>query len=131
MDLIPLRIKSGTVLGYEGCILNEVLLILRGCVGRESSIETKMGLPPQYLIEGTIFGEKEVMFNLELQATYTALCDCYILSITKENFNSLLQTSDHFKQQVIKVVRDRDQIRHNEIMRKKNGEPIEEPLMTQ
>lgn len=91
--------------------MNEVLLILRGCVGRESSIETKMGLATQYLIEGTIFGEKEVILNLELQATYTALCDCYILSIAKDNFNLLLQSSVLFKKQIIKVVYDRDKIR--------------------
>lgn len=115
---------KGTVLGFEGCHLDEIFLLLTGCVLRESKQETEMGLPPHYLIEGTMFGEKEIMFDRELCATYTAMCDCYILKVTKKDFQKLMDSSDPFRNEVIGIARDRERLRIIEINRIKNGEPV-------
>lgn len=116
-----MRIKSGTVLCKEGCHLDEIFLLLSGCVFRESEKETKMGLPPHYMIEGTVFGEREVMFDRECSATYTALCNCYILKITKKSFMNLMDSCEPFRNEIVKIAREREKIRLTELTRLKEG----------
>lgn len=106
-----MRVKNGTILCQEGCHLDELFLLLTGCVYRESEAEKKLGLPAHYLIEGTIFGEKEVLFDRECSATYTALCDCYILKITKKSFLSLMDTCETFRNEIVNLARGREKIR--------------------
>ena len=110
-----MRIKNGTVLCQEGCALDEIFLLLTGCVYRESLKEKELGLSPHYLIEGTVFGEKEVMFDRECSATYTALCDCYILKITKESFLMLMDSCEPFRNEIVKIAREREKIRLTEL----------------
>lgn len=84
---------------------------------RESEQEKQSGLPPHYLIEGTIFGEREVLFDRDCTATYTALCDCYILKITKKSFLSLMDSCETFRIEIVKLARGREKIRLVELLR--------------
>lgn len=128
LKLIPMRIKAGTVLGFEGCHLEEIFLLLDGCVLRESKVEQEMGLPARYLVEGFIFGEKNVLFNKELSGTYTAQCDCDILKITKEDFLALMSQNESFRQQILHITSDRETLRVIDINKVKSGEPLEEGI---
>ena len=99
---------------------------MAGCVYRESQKEKEMGLFPHYMIEGTVFGEREVMFDRECSATYTALCDCYILKITKKSFMMLMDTCEPFRDEIVKIAREREKIRLTELAKLKDGQEIEE-----
>ena len=82
LQFMPMRIKSGTVLGEEGFYIEEVFLLLTGCVLRESTREAALGLPPHYLTEGAIFGER-IFLDKELKNTNTAVCDSILFKIPK------------------------------------------------
>jgi len=126
LQLTPIKIKQGTVLCNEGCHLDEIFLLLSGCVYRDSVREKKAGLPPHYLIEGTIFGEREVMCDVECNATYTALSDCTILLINKKGFMNLMDHCENFTNDIVKIAREREKTRLTQLMKLKEGQTIEE-----
>ena len=59
----PMRIKSGTVFAEEGSLADEVFFLLTGCVKRESEEETALQMQPNFLVEGVIFGEADLILK--------------------------------------------------------------------
>jgi CRP-like cAMP-binding protein len=60
-----LVLKQGTIIIKEGSIALEIYFLLRGCVKRSTYFkDVEQDTPiPHYLIEGTIFGEQDMIFN--------------------------------------------------------------------
>ena len=78
-----MRIREGTCLARENSAPNEVYFLLAGCIMRESEEEKKRGIKNTYLIEGSIFGECDVLVNRPRCESYTAMADCYVLGLSK------------------------------------------------
>lgn len=108
----------------EGFYIEEVFLLLTGCVLRESSREARLGLPPHYMTEGSIFGER-IFLDKELKYTYTAVCDSILLKITKQSFSQLMEENITFKEEILNLINERN--RHREMVESKvaRGESIE------
>ena len=49
-----------------------------------------------YLIEGSIFGEGDVLRNRPRRESYTAITDCYVLKLEKNLFNEIMEEFDDF-----------------------------------
>jgi len=81
----PMNIKNGSLFAKEGNSANEVFFLISGCV--ECEIQKK------YFLEGTVFGETDVVLNRNRSDSYKARGDCYILKLNKASF---LQILDEF-----------------------------------
>lgn len=128
LKLIPMLIKTGTILGNEGCHIEEIFLILSGVVLRESKEEQAIGLPARYLVEGSIFGEKNILFNKVLSGTYTAQSDCVILKVTKKDFLELINDNPNFKAEILYIISERENLRKIDENKVKSGVPLEEGI---
>jgi len=102
-----MRIKSGTVLSNEGGQPLEVYFLLTGCVRLKSSTD----LLPHYFIEGAMFGEKDILQGKKSSETYTAMCDCYLLSLNRSVFFNLMEEFEDFKEEVLAIAKAREKIR--------------------
>lgn len=58
-----MKIKANTLFAKEGSNPEEVYFLLQGCVLRSSEHEQKKGLEPYYLIEGAMFGERDMLLD--------------------------------------------------------------------
>lgn len=47
-----------------------------------------------------MFGEKDILQCKLSTETYTAMCDCYLLSVTRSQFQVLLEEFEDFKFEV-------------------------------
>jgi CRP-like cAMP-binding protein len=74
----PMNIKNGSLFAKEGNSANEVFFLISGCV--ECEIQKK------YFLEGTVFGETDVVLNRNRSDSYKARGDCYILKLNKASF---------------------------------------------
>lgn len=74
----PMRIKNGTIFAKEGQAPQEVYFLLKGCV-----LCVKQN---KYYLEGTIFGEVEILLKRNRQESYQAKGDCYILKVERSLF---------------------------------------------
>ena len=106
-----MHIAAQTCLAVEGELPREVYFLLTGCILKESSLEKKLGMKNTYLIEGSIFGETDVMKNRARVESYTAVTDCYILKLPKAVFGELLEEFDDFNQEVSTIAKERELIR--------------------
>ena len=109
-----MRIRQGTVLLQEGSQPNEVFFLLHGCILKESRALQELGRKPSYFIEGAMFGEKDILQCKMSTETYTAVCDCYLLSVTRSQFQILLEEFEDFKMEVLAIAREREKIRIRE-----------------
>ena len=79
----PLMLKRGSIIIKEGSVALEMYFLLRGCI--KKSQFTKNGTleienpPPRYLVEGTVFGEQDMIFNRITSERFTAMTDCFVL----------------------------------------------------
>lgn len=78
----PMRIKGGTVFAKEGTRPQEVFFLLKGCVQCE-----KQG---KFYLEGTIFGETDIILKRNRTDSYVAKGDCYILKLERTIFECIL-----------------------------------------
>ncbi len=104
----PLKIKSGTVLLEIGCQPNEVYFLVNGCILIEP--EHKQ-LQSHYFIEGAVFGEKDILQDKLSTETYKALCDCFLLYLSKESFFTLLFEFPDFRNDIMDIARAREKYR--------------------
>jgi len=73
-----MRIKNGTVFAKEGTYPQEVFFLLKGCVQCERH--------EKYYLEGTIFGETDIILRRNRSESYVAKSDCYILKLEETIF---------------------------------------------
>jgi CRP-like cAMP-binding protein len=65
------------------------------------------GKKPFYLVEGSIFGELDILSNRNKTYTHFALIDSILLSINRTEFLNCLEDED-FKSQVVNIARERE-----------------------
>ena len=64
-----------------------------------------------YLIEGSIFGEGDVLRNRPRRESYTAITDCYVLKLEKNLFNEIMDEFDDFNMEVMTIAKEREVLR--------------------
>lgn len=57
---------------------------------KDSKLNQLVGAQNSYLIEGSIFGETDLLKNRMRTESYTTVTDCYMLKITKALFKEVL-----------------------------------------
>lgn len=85
--------------------------LLSGCILKESEIGKRLGIKNTYLIEGSIFGEGDVLRNRPRRESYTAITDCRVLKLNKDIFNEIMDEFDDFKAEVTTIAKEREIIR--------------------
>ena len=85
--------------------------LLSGCVLKENEESKMAGVKNTFLIEGSIFGEGDVMRNRPRKESYTAVTECYILKLKKEIFNEIMEEFDDFAAEVTTIAKEREIIR--------------------
>ena len=74
-----------------------------------------------YLIEGSMFGETDVMKNRPRVESYTAVTECYILKLPKSVFIELLEEFDDFNQEISVIAKEREMLRMMKLKAYKTG----------
>jgi len=103
-----MRIRKGTKFIEEDQQPEEVFFLLTGAVLRQSKEEEKYNIKPTYLIEGSVFGEVDMLSNKPRKQSYTAVCDCYVLKLAKTAFRELLESFVDFRLQIYSIAQDRE-----------------------
>ena len=103
----PMSIKNGSVFAKEGNKASEVFFLISGCV--ECEVQKK------FFLEGTVFGETDVVLKRNRSDTYKARGDCYILKLKKETFQLILDEFSDFRSDIHKMVNERERNRHEKI----------------
>lgn len=85
----------------------EVYFLLTGCV----RLKSRADVLPHYFIEGAMFGEKDILQGKKSSETYTAMCDCYLLSLHRSVFFNLMEEFEDFKEEVLAIAKAREKIR--------------------
>ena len=91
-----MRIAAQTRFADENEAPRDVYFLLTGCVLKESQLGKQLGMKNTYLIEGSIFGEGDVLRNRPRRESYTAITDCYVLKLEKNLFNEIMEEFDDF-----------------------------------
>ena len=86
---MPMSIKNGSIFAKEGTSATEVYFLISGCV--ECLIQKK------FFLEGTVFGETDVVFGRNRSDTYKARGDCYILKLSKSQFELIMDEFADFR----------------------------------
>jgi CRP-like cAMP-binding protein len=120
-----MRIKEGTVFAQEGSNPDEVYFLLVGCVLRSSKDEEAQGLKPHYLIEGAMFGEKDMMLNRPLKESYTAMGNCYLLKVTRPLFKQLMEEFEDFRHEVVRIGRERERMKFEDLKLIESGQKLQ------
>jgi signal-transduction protein with cAMP-binding, CBS, and nucleotidyltransferase domain len=81
---------------------------------------------PHYLIEGTIFGEQDMIFNRITQERFTAMDDCFVLQVKKPLFKSLIEEFEDFRDEVFAIAKEREKEAIKCIQREETGVKLEE-----
>ena len=100
-----MRVSANTCFVEEGSLPQAVYFLLSGSVLKESKLNTLVGAKNSYLIEGSIFGETDLMKNRVRSESYTTVTDSYLLRIPKPLFKEVLQEFDDFRFEVDAIVR--------------------------
>jgi signal-transduction protein with cAMP-binding, CBS, and nucleotidyltransferase domain len=99
----PMSIKGMTVFSRQDTAASEVFFLLKGCV--ECVSQNK------YYLEGTVFGETDIVMNRLRNDTYMARGDCYILKLDKQVFHQIMDEFPEFKDDIDKIVAEREKKR--------------------
>jgi CRP-like cAMP-binding protein len=84
----PMRIKSGTIFAKENTRPQEIFFLLKGCVECDKS--------NKFYLEGTMFGETDIIYKRKRFENYIAKCDCYILKVEKDVFEQIMDEFEDF-----------------------------------
>lgn len=63
-----------------------------------------------------MFGEKDILQGKMSTETYTAKDDCYLLSLNRSAFFTIMEENEQFKQEVLLVAKAREEIRIKQSM---------------
>lgn len=107
----PMRVAANTCLTEEGELPTEVYFLLSGCIMKESKLNKLVGAKNSYLIEGSIFGETDLLKNRLRTESYCSVTDCYLLKISKTLFKEVMQEFDDFSEEVHAISKQREWMR--------------------
>ena len=65
-----------------------------------SKLNKVVGAQNSYLIEGSIFGETDLLKNRMRTESYTTVTDCYLLRINKNLFKEVLNEFEDFREEI-------------------------------
>ena len=99
-----MRIAANTCFVEEGTLPRSVYFLLSGSVMKDSQLNRLVGVQNSYLIEGSIFGETDLMKNRNRTESYITVSDCYLLKITKALFFEVMEEFDDFRAEVEDIV---------------------------
>jgi signal-transduction protein with cAMP-binding, CBS, and nucleotidyltransferase domain len=114
----PMSIKGMTVFSRQDTTASEVFFLLKGCV--ECVSQNK------YYLEGTIFGETDIVMNRLRNDTYMARGDCYILKLDKQVFHQIMDEFPEFKDDIDKIVAEREKKRLETLQQAKLKRDVQE-----
>ena len=60
------------------------------------------------MVEGTIFGEQDMIFNRIAQERFTAMADCFVLQVNKPLFKKLIEEFEDFRDEVFFIAKERE-----------------------
>ena len=78
---------------------------------KSSKLNKLVGAPNSYLIEGSIFGETDLMKNRMRTESYSTVTECYILKISKSLFKEVLSEFEDFRQEIEAISKQREVMR--------------------
>lgn len=70
-----------------------------------------VGANNQYLIEGSIFGETDLLKNRMRSESYITITDCYLFKVPKALFKEIMDEFDDFRSQVTSISKQREWMR--------------------
>ena len=78
---------------------------------KDSKLNRLVGAQNSYLIEGSIFGETDLMKNRMRSESYITANDCYLLRIPKALFKEIMEEFDDFRVEVESISNQRELLR--------------------
>ena len=106
-----MRLSANTKFADEGSYPEEVFFLLSGSVLKESSLQNRLGLADTYLIEGSIFGETDLLKGRRRTESYSTVTDSYLLALPKDLFNEIMYEFDDFNEEVTNIAQEREVLR--------------------
>ena len=88
----PMSLKSGSVFAREGTSPQEVFFLLKGCV--------ELVNQQKFFLEGTMFGEVDIIMKRNRLDSYKARGDCYILKLNKAFFLHILNDFEDIREDI-------------------------------
>ena len=92
-----MRLAANTCFVEEGSLPQAVYFLLSGSVMKDSKLNRLVGAQNSYLIEGSIFGETDLIKNRMRTESFTTVTDCYLLKINKILFKEVMQEFEDFR----------------------------------
>lgn len=81
------------------------------------------------MIEGTIFGEQDMIFNRMTQERFTAMDDCFVLQVRKPLFKQLIEEFEDFREEVFTIAKEREKEAIKSVKREETGVILEEDVL--
>ena len=106
-----MRVSANTCFVEESSLPQAVYFLLSGCVMKDSKLNQLVGAQYSYLIEGTIFGETDLLKNRMRTESYTTVSDCYLLKIGRSLFKEVLQEFEDFRDEIEAISKQREMMR--------------------
>ena len=88
---------------------------------KDSKLNQLVGALNVYIIEGSIFGETDLLKNRMRTESYTTVTDCYLLKIPKVLFKEVLQEFEDFRAEIDAISKQREWMRLARIQAFKMG----------
>ena len=104
----PMRLSANTCFVEEGSLPVAVYFLLSGSVMKESKLNRLVGAKNCYLIEGSIFGETDLLKNRIRTESYTTVTDSYLFRVPKALFKEVMDEFDDFRNEVELISRQRE-----------------------
>lgn len=67
---------------------------------RDSELNRFVGAQNTYLVEGSIFGETDLLKNRMRSESYIAVTECYLLILDKALFREMMNEFEEFREEV-------------------------------
>ena len=107
----PVRLAPKTTFVEEGSLPQAVFFLLSGSVMRDSKLNSYVGAKQAYLVEGSIFGETDLIKNRMRSESYVAVTECYLLMIDKALFKEIMEEFEDFRAEVEIISAEREWMR--------------------
>lgn len=107
----PMRVSANTCFVEESSLPQACYFLLSGTVMKDSKLDRLVGAQNSYLIEGSIFGETDLLKNRMRTESYITVTDCYILRISRELFKEVMHEFEDFREEVESISKQREVMR--------------------
>ena len=74
-------------------------------------MQNRLGLADTYLIEGSIFGETDLLKGRRRTESYSTVTSSYLLALPKDLFNEIMYEFDDFNEEVTNIAQEREVLR--------------------